>query len=759
MKPNPRTSRPKSPQPPRRAAPAPTMIYRAGGVMGTLKIWQKLLLLVIAFAIPLGVLTGLVVREQNKLLTSSIQENQGVEYIKRVMEVQHYIQRHRYLSAAQRSGDSSAEAERLEAASQLDRAINELSSIDIRLGKLFQTGDRVNKLRESWNSLRPAIIALTPEGSTRRHTFLIETYTKPLFALVGKTSQLVLDPDASTYYLMSLGVIQFPVFWEEVGRLRAVAAAAVARPSNTLEQQIQLRIGVDNIQSQLDVIRNNTTDAVKGSPQVAEQVGPLAENSDESLNTLISTINEKVAASATPSIKSQEFKALVKDNFAAQYDLFSSSLAVLDTLLAERIRNIQITQLIELSLIGLAFALVLTLAGVITRGVVRPINALYRASSRLSRGDMNLNIEVESSDELGSLTRSFNDTVVQLKAKAETDAENLRQNQLLQQNISEFLNVAMDIAQGDLTKRGRVTEDVLGNVVDAVNLTLEEIAYLLSQVQKASLQVNSGAGDVNHTTNNILVGAKTQAQAAEQASLQAVNATFSIRLMSENANNSAQAAQQTLEASNKGQEALQNTLSGMQTIRSEVQSISKSIKGLSDRSLEISEVVDTISLIAKQTNLLALNAAIEAAGAGEAGARFAVVADQVRKLAEDSAKSALRVSGLVKSIQSEVQSVVVSVEGGTREVEQGYRIAGEAGERLKEIAELANQSARLAQMISGAAQIQVENIEQMGQAVQEIAHTASETESQSQRGQEAAEVLRQLSEQLTQNLSRFRLPA
>jgi twitching motility protein PilJ len=204
---------------------------------------------------------------------------------------------------------------------------------------------------------------------------------------------------------------------------------------------------------------------------------------------------------------------------------------------------------------------------------------------------------------------------------------------------------------------------------------------------------------------------------------------------------------------------VQNTLTGMQNIRREVQSISKSIKGLSDRSLEISEVVDAIGTIAKQTNLLALNAAIEAAGAGDAGARFAVVADQVRKLAEDSARAAQRVGLLVKGIQTEIQGVVISVEGGTKEVEQGYRIATEAGNKLEQIAILAQQSADAAHYVAQAAQEQVGRVEEVTSAVQDIYNTALQTDQESRIGRQTAEELRTLAQQLSQSLTRFRLPA
>jgi len=412
-------------------------------------------------------------------------------------------------------------------------------------------------------------------------------------------------------------------------------------------------------------------------------------------------------------------------------------------------------------LVTLAVATLLALLMVfwITRATTSRLAALERGSLDLREGKLDTVVELSGRDEIGTMGSIFNEVVTQLRAKAEADAEAMRQNQILQQNIAEFLNVAMEIAQGDLTKRGVVTEDVLGNVVDAVNLTIEEIAYLLKDVTKVAERVNAGAEQLNQVAVSVLEGAKVQADEAQKAQGQALEVTQSIRQMSDTLSISAQAAAKTLEASQKGQEALMATLAGMQSIRREVQSIAKSIKGLSDRSLEISEIALTISNIAKQTNLLALNAAIEAAGAGEAGMRFSVVADEVRKLAESSAQAAQRVGTLIKGIQSEIQGVVISVEGGTKEVEQGYRIATEASEQLKEIAHLAEQSSKLVQAISGVAQQQVQNVERVSQAVRSIAGTAEATEENSQQGRQAAEELRRLAEQLSANLSRFRLPS
>ncbi|MDX2007347.1 MAG: methyl-accepting chemotaxis protein [Meiothermus sp.] len=751
-----------APKPPRKALrlpgqALPTTMFRVGGVLGTLKIWQKLLLVVLAFAIPLAFSVGLLIRNDNAIINFSVKEILGTQYLQKTRAVYNYTHMHRFLSSAYLSGDRSVAAQRQETAANLDKALTELEAIDRQMGATLETGDTVVNLREAWSRLRQEGDGLSPVQSTRRHTFLVETYLKPLMVQVGNTSNLVLDPDIDSYYLMSAVVQIFPFFWEDVGLVRAGGIAAASRPRNSSDQRAELRVQYRLVQRQLDDLRRSLNNTMQASGLVAREMGPVLEQMEDSLTNLLSAYSEQIAGVEQPTISRADYRALALTNFEVQFKAFEVGLTTLEKLLQNRVQRLQQQQLTQLALVALAFAITLLLAGIISRRIVEPLSSLYAASSRLAQGNLNVQVPVLSSDEIGSLTRSFNDTVVQLKQKAEADAEKLRQTQLLQQNIGDFLNVAMNIAQGDLTQRGRVTEDVLGNVVDAVNLTVDEIGYLLKQVQQAAEQVNQGAGSVNHTTNNILMGAKSQTEAAGQAASQSFVVTQSIRELTQNAETTAEAARLTLEASTKGQEALENTLAGMQSIRREAQNISRSVKGLSDRSQEISQVVDTIDDIAKQTNLLALNATLEAAGAGEAGVRFAVVARQVRKLAEDTAKSTLRVSNLVKGIQTEIQGLVLSVDGSTREVEQGYRIASEAGERLREIAELANQSARLAQIISSAAQQQVAGIEQVGRAVQTIAQTAAETEQQSARGQEAAEGLRELSSQLTQSLSRFRL--
>jgi methyl-accepting chemotaxis protein len=419
-------------------------------------------------------------------------------------------------------------------------------------------------------------------------------------------------------------------------------------------------------------------------------------------------------------------------------------------------------QALMLAMVVVTGAGIVSLGTTLGRRITVPLRELSGAAERVKAGDLAFAVPVRTADEIGQLASTFNETVVRLRSLVQTETERdeeRRRREDLQRNISRFLDTATEIAGGDLTRRGEVTSDVLGSVVDAINVMVEELGTIIKDVRQAAQQVAGNASEMIVATEQMATGAQAQAREAMSVSSATEELTVSVRQVAQSAEASATAARLTLEAAGRGEEAVRSSLAGMQRIRGEVQAISRKIKGLADRALEISAIVGTIEDIAAQTNLLSLNAAIEAAGAGEAGLRFAVVADEVRKLAERSAKAAKDIGVLIKAIQGETQDAVVAMEEGTHEVETGYRVTVGAGESLKEIGGIAQRSAELAGDISLATQQQVRGAEGVGVAIQSIAGVAVQTEQGVLETRKTMDTLVRLAEELLASLSRFKLPA
>ena len=399
-----------------------------------------------------------------------------------------------------------------------------------------------------------------------------------------------------------------------------------------------------------------------------------------------------------------------------------------------------------------------TLVFFVTRSQTTRLAALEKSAREMRGGNLDVTVKVAGRDEIGTVGSTLNASIAQLREFAQQQQLEQQRGVQLQQNVSSFLDVATQIAQGDLTQKGAVTEDALGNVVDAINVMTEEIGYLLKEVQQTAQQVSTSAFNMNATSQGILSEAQAQAMIADNAQAQTAQVSLSIQQLAQTAERGAESARQTQTASSEGTKAVQDAVAQLGSIRAEITAISAGTKSLAERSAEISEVVRTISRFASQTNMLALGASLEAAGAGDAGARFAAVASAVRGLADESAKAATRVTVLVRDVQSEIAQLGVLAQSGSAQAAAGTAVAQEAAQRLARIAQLADESAESAAAISSLATSQVTSVESVRGDVQRIAQTALATEIESRGGQATAEQLRSLSDNLTRSLERFRLP-
>jgi methyl-accepting chemotaxis protein len=401
---------------------------------------------------------------------------------------------------------------------------------------------------------------------------------------------------------------------------------------------------------------------------------------------------------------------------------------------------------------ALALISTILLMTVLSNRVLKPLDELAKFSERLVAGDARARAEIETSDEFAFVAENLNRSASKI-----AHAVNSQQAQdSLQRSITDLLNTISQVARGDLSIRGKVTNDALGNVVDSVNFMLDNFTKVLERVRKAAIDVSTSANQILGAADEMSAGATQQDQEITNTSSAVEELTVSMKQVSNNAEASAEAARRALDAAEQGNRAVRDTLEGMQRIRASVQASAKKIKSLGDRSLEISEIINVINDITEQTNLLALNAAIEAARAGEAGRGFAVVADEVRKLAEHSRSATKDIAALIKAIQAETNEAVVVMEEGTREVEAGAGLADQAGKALEAISSVVRQSAELVQEISLASKQQVRGTEGVANAMQIISGITRQTTQGARQTAATVGDMVKLSEQLNEALGQFR---
>jgi twitching motility protein PilJ len=332
-------------------------------------------------------------------------------------------------------------------------------------------------------------------------------------------------------------------------------------------------------------------------------------------------------------------------------------------------------------------------------------------------------------------------------------------NQRNQEAILRLLDEMGSLAEGDLTVRATVTEDITGAIADSVNFAVEALRSLVTTINETAVHVSTSAQETQATAMHLAEAAEHQAQQITSASAAINEIAVSIDEVSKNSAESADVAQRSVQIASKGAGLVRQTIQGMDSIRDQIQETSKRIKRLGESSQEIGSIVELINDIAEQTNILALNAAIQAASAGEAGRGFAVVADEVQRLAERASGATRRIETLVQTIQADTNEAVTSMEQTTTEVVSGARLAEDAGLALGEIEKVSNDLADLIQNISEAARQQsaaATNISATMNVIQEITTQTSVGASQTA---ESIGNLAQLAADLRRSVADFKLPA
>ncbi len=711
--------------------------------MKNLKVWQKLALLGVLFLIPFAVVTYTMISSINTEKVEFAQhEILGTEYYVPLSALLKDLQQHSGMDCALLNGDPSFKDGVATKGKDIEADITKVDEVDHRLGSALNT--QTSDINKKWSDLRAAISDLLNKTPNLSASDSLDQHQKVIngtilfITNISDNSQLTLDPDTDTYYLMNTVMFAGPGLTDCLAQARETGCAMAARKSGTPDEFDNLNtqaILADNAQNSSGQVADSLNRAFVYNPAVKTELGTEAQASAEAVKASIDTIHNLVTTRKPPA-SAGDFNASMTKNIDQAFDLEGHATESLNRLLHVRVEKWQDTIDTRLAEAGLGLLAVFIVGFFIMRDITAPLNQVVETANRIAKGDLSVEVTSKSrKDEIGALAQSFERMVTTLKG---------------------MVGVAEQIAAGNLavTVKPQSERDAMGN---ALAMMIGKLSTLVSQVQKSGIQVNTSAMEIAATAKQQQATASEIAATTTEISATSREISATSKTLVRTMDQVSTVAEQSATLAGSGQAGIARMDETMQHVMEAASSINSKLAVLNEKAGHINQVVTTITKVADQTNLLSLNAAIEAEKAGEHGRGFAVVATEIRRLADQTAVATYDIELIVKEIQTAVSAGVMSMDKFLEEVRRGMQetqhISGQLTQIIREVQALAP---RFVEVNEGM-QAQATGAEQITEALAQLTGAVQQTVESLRQSNQVIEGLNQASGSLRSGVSRFKL--
>ncbi|MBX7219013.1 MAG: HAMP domain-containing protein [Blastocatellia bacterium] len=730
-------------------------------LIGSIKIFWKLALIVLVMIIPLGIVLSSYWKEKDTSIDFSQKELYGAQYMGPVKSLLMHAIQHRTAAFLAASGDANRRGELSGIQSSVEADFKSIQDLDEKteggekLGQVLKTSDSLSNLKRSWQSAKDASNGNPTDCYDKNSKFVADTIG--LIAQVGDTSNLILDPDLDSYYLMDAVIVRLPDTAEVLSGLYTKGGGVALKKAITPDEKAQFSVGIGRVQANLDAYKRNYGVAYKNTldTNLQARMDPPLNDAAKSMSGILTTADQRLIKAVQIDVDPGSMLSSGSESLTQVMRFYDESLKNLTDLIQKRVDRNKAQKQTNILIAALGALIALTIAVIFSIAITRQTTAIVTVFDKIDQGNYAARSEVMGTDELGKMATALNTLLDNTVSLIQSRDEKER----IQYAIMNLLDEVSKVAEGDLTIDAEVREDITGAIADSFNFMTGELRRVISNVQETTIQVSAAANEVQVTAEHLATGSEAQAAQIVDTSAAIDEMSVSIQQVSENAVLSATVAEQARTNARQGAEVVGKTIQGMGAIRQQVQETAKRIKRLGESSQEIGEIVQLISDIADRTSILALNASIQAAMAGEAGRGFGVVAGEVERLAERSAEATKRISTLIKSVQSETNDAVAAMEETTREVVSGSTLANEAGKALSEIETVSNRLAELIQSISLASKQQARGSEAIARAMADVSEITQQTAAGTKQATVSIKSLAELTENLRSSVSTFKLPS